>query len=968
MGADSDADWQRRWVDAAGEPARAVLARLPAAALLAADPQRAVDDLRRLVASAGPAIAGPLAAESQALDLLVQLGGVTRSGFDAALRRPELLWEVIAERQHRQVWGRRALARELEAALHGATDDEAQALAMARTKERHYLRLALGDVTGGIGFEGIIAELSDLTDALVQSALGLARAKLAPRFPGAEARFVVLGMGKLGGRELNYSSDIDLVFVYEDLAPEREWGCHEYCQKLGADLIRRLDESGPGGRLFRVDMRLRPEGDRGELALSLRETIDYYYSVGRPWERQALIKARPIAGDLALGERLFGELRPWIYPKEPAWEDLDGTRAMRRRIEERKALNDVKTGAGGIRDIEFLVQFFQLSHGGRIPDLRGRATLPVLRALPDHGLLPRGHARELERHYVFLRVVEHRLQMWEDRQIHEVPPAATARLSLARRCGFAGERALAEFDARLAEVRGRVRALADRHYLRTTRDQDAILALVAQDEIDAGLAEAVLGACGLRDLPRAARNLRAMATEPFFLLARSRTERALAALVPLMLELVRDTPDPDATLENLARIAAAVGGRATFYDLLGGNPKALRLFCDLAGWATYLVNLLGEVPGLPDEIADSLNQPPRRPDMLLREARFLVQGLQDLVPPLRFFQARELAATAVRDLEGWTQAQVSRHLSHLAIAITGVALERAVGERARDWGLPVESYRQTRFAVLGLGKLGSRELSYASDMDVIFVCDPGGTCRRNGKGGDEFWTRVAQDVMRTLGEGRIYEIDPRLRPWGDGSELVPTLDALRRYWSEPRDLWERMAMLRVAHVGGDPSIGMECVDLIRATALLAPLPQSAGADVRDMRRRLEESVAGRDHVKRGRGGYVDHEFIAHFRSFGVPPGDLPPGGAIAETLRRLGELGRIPGAAAEELVAGLGWLRFVEARMRLTAGKAVSSIPTDPAARLELARRCNHTSLADFDAAMHQARETGRRWFEELVR
>jgi len=959
--------WQQVWVDMSGDAARDALARLPQAASRAADPVRAIDDLRRLVAVGGPEVAAHLQADPQALDLLLQLGGVSRHLFDLVLRRPEHFWQVVRERQFRQVWGRRALSGELAAVLSAQTDDEARARVLADLKDHHYLRLALGDVAGGIGFESIIAELSDLTDVLVQAALDLARAKLAARYPDAPARFVIFGMGKLGGRELNYSSDIDLVFIYEDLAAERDWGCHDYCQRLGADLIRRLDESTAVGRLFRVDMRLRPEGDRGELALSLRETIDYYYSVGRPWERQALIKARPIAGDLALGERVLSELRPWIYPKEPAWEDLDGTRTMRRRIEERKALADVKTGAGGIRDIEFLVQFFQLSHGGRIHDLRGRATLPMLRALPDHGLLPRDHARELERHYIFLRVVEHRLQMWEDRQVHDVPSGTAERTALARRCGFAAERPLAAFDARLAEVRGRVRALADLHYLRSTRHQDGVLALLAQDEVDDALVEAVLGGCGLRDLPRAARNLRAMATEPFFLLARSRTERALAALVPLLIELIKQTPDPDATLENLARIAAAVGGRATFYDLLGGSPKVLRLYCDLAGWATYLVNLLGEVPGLPDELADSLNQPARRPDMLLREARFLVQGISDIVPPLRFFQARELAATAVRDLEGWTQAQVQRHLSHLAIAITGVALERAIGERAREWGLPVEGYRQTRFAILGVGKLGSRELSYASDMDVIFVCDVGGTCRRNGRNGEEFWTRVTQDVMRTLGEGRIYEIDPRLRPWGDGSELVVNLEALTRYWSEPRDLWERMAMLRLAHVGGDPTISSECIDLIRGTALLAPLPADAAREVRDMRRRLEESVAGRDHVQRGWGGYVDHEFITHYLSFGVAPADLPPGGAVPDTLRRLAELDRIPTQAATELVTGLEWLRFVEARMRLTAGKAVSSIPTDARERLELARRCDHASVETFDAAMHTARATARRWFDRLI-
>ncbi len=202
---------------------------------------------------------------------------------------------------------------------------------------------------------------------------------------------------------------------------------HERFQRLGRDLIGMLEEPGGGGRLFRVDMRLRPEGDKGELALSLRETVDYYYSIGRPWERQAMIKARPIAGlrrDLGLGTAFVDELRPWVFPQEPEWETLEEARSMRRRIEERAQEANIKTGAGGIRDIEFLVQFFQLCFAGRLPELRGRATLPMLRLVGDRGILPKRHADALEGYYIWLRTVEHRLQMWEDRQEHDLPKAA----------------------------------------------------------------------------------------------------------------------------------------------------------------------------------------------------------------------------------------------------------------------------------------------------------------------------------------------------------------------------------------------------------------------------------------------------------------------------------------------------------------------------------------------------------------
>jgi glutamate-ammonia-ligase adenylyltransferase len=226
---------------------------------------------------------------------------------------------------------------------------------------------------------------------------------------------------------------------------------------------------------------------------------------------------------------------------------------------------------------------------------------------------------------------------------------------------------------------------------------------------------------------------------------------------------------------------------------------------------------------------------------------------------------------------------------------------------------------------------------------------------------------VAQDLMRVLGEGRLYTIDPRLRPWGEQGELVANTAALKLYWQQPKDLWERMAMLRVCHLAGDPTLGNECVSLIRSTAITTPLPANAAQEVRAMRQRLEDSVAGRDHLKRGWGGYVDHEFISHYLSFQVDPAQVPVSGAVVDTLRQLGHLGRLPAEAVKSLVNGLEQLRFIESRMRLTAGKAVSSIPQKTEERGELARRCGFLTLQEFDLALHLARESARRWFNHLV-
>lgn len=968
--------WRDRWLEAAPQ-AQALLDELDRLVPSLPDAVRAEDDLRRYVGVVGGETAAAwLLRDGERLSLLLRLGGVSRYAFDAVLKRPQGLRTVVESAQQREVWGRSRLAShlaavvaELTAGIEAGTapEDESISAAMVRFKEHHYIRITLGDITGRMRFESVVAELSDLVDVLAEAALARARVVLTPKWGQPQLDFAILGMGKLGGRELNYSSDIDLIFLYQDCATE-EWPAHEYAQKLGAALIRILDEPSAAGRLFRVDMRLRPEGDRGELALSMRETSDYYYSAGRSWERQAMIKARPIAGNIDLGKRLLDELRPWIFPKDPQWDELDSTRAMRRRIEERRDTANLKTGAGGIRDIEFLVQFFQLSHGGRLSELRSRSTIPTLRVLSDVGIVDADDVLELDAAYRFLRTVEHRLQMWEDRQLHELPSDAAERTLVARRCGFTGADALGRFDAKVAAVRERVRALADVHYLRDSRVQDAVLALLVQDDADAELIDTVLSPWPFRDRRQAAANLRRMAREPFFLLSRSRTERALAALIPELLPMVAVSPDPDQTLANLARITEAVGGRATFYDLLAQTAGARRLMCDLAGWATYLVNLLGEVPGLADEFVDSINQPLRSPLLLRQEATALVAGIDDMVVPLRFFQARETLAAAVRDLEGLELAQVNHHLSNVAVATINAVLARCIEHRAAEWGLPQINGVPSRFCVLGLGKLGSRALSYASDMDVIFVCDDGGFCADGIRDGETFWTRVAQDCMRILDDGKLYEIDPRLRPWGDQGSLVTAIGTLRQYWSEPRELWERMAMVRMAPIAGDSALAAESVTIARGGALNQKLPGDAIFQVRDMRRRLEESVSGRDHVKRGWGGYVDHEFIAQYFSFGLPSEEIPIGVSIGELLQHLGAIGRIPAAAAAELRRGLIWLRFVEARSRLSAGKAVSSIPTDPEGRLALARRCGNADIASFNLAMHHARAQARAWFETLLK
>ena len=934
------------------------------------DPARAWRDLEQvLTGSSRAAWVRQFSEDPLALDLFLGLGGLSRYGLDVVRQFPGAFAEAVQERQFRQVWGRQVLRMHLTATLEALGSVAARADAVGRFKHAQFLRILLADLDGRMGFPALVSELSDITAVVTQACLDLARQRLARVDPvAADAgalRFAVVAMGKLGARELNYSSDVDLIFLYETATGVDG---HEAAQRLGRELIAVLEQPGDTGRAYRVDLRLRPEGDRGELALGLRETIDYYWSVGRPWERQAMLKAGYLAGDEHLFGRFAAAMSPWIWAADPAPEDLDEARSMRRRIEERARINDVKTGAGGIRDIEFLAQYFQLAYGGRIPDLRVRDTLTALRQLADRALLPRRHADELAEHYIWLRTVEHRLQCWDDRQEHEVPRSDPDRAALAFRCGLREADRLAQFDAEHRRRRARVRELCERHFLGVTHEQDAALAMLVRGEAAPELAATVLAPAGFTDLKRAAADLRRLADEPFFLVSRARTERRLAELLPLLLAQIGLTPDPDQTLQNLVKVVLAVGGRATFYDLLAARPDLMALVVDLSGWSAFLVQLLQDHPGLTDDLFDQLNLARGSSGLLLAEARAVVQGLNDPVPPLAFILARETAITAVHDLQGsWDVEHVGQRLSLVAETVAEVLLARVVQDHARQAGIPMAAGRPTRFAVLGLGKLGGRELSYASDMDVIFVCDGGGQCPKVERDGETFWDRVAQDFSRRLAEGQLYELDPRLRPWGDAGPLVSTVEGLRTYWGQDRDLWERLAMQRLRHLAGDPGLGAEAVAVILGAARGAPLPANAAAQVIAMRQRLAASVAGKDHVKRGPGGYVDVEFIVQFLSLGLPAGSLPATPATLTTLAALAAVGRLPSDAVAPLGEALTRLRFIENRLRLAIGKATSTLPVREHERDILARRCGYVDRAALAADLARLRGTARDWFIRLV-
>ncbi len=431
----SDPDWRTALVLEYGETARTVLAQADALLPELARPELVVRNLQRFLGERAGIDLRSFACDPLALDLLLRLCAASQFGADICRLWPGVFWEIVQDRGFRQVLGRRELTADLIRREKRVSAEEHRIAELIRFQRYHLLRIMLGDIAGSLRFTALVGELSDLTDAIIGGSLRLAEERLAIASGPRSIPFAVLALGKLGSRELNYSSDIDLIFLGGTGVGDASAEARRYLRRLGQSLLDILGGSHPAGRLYRVDLRLRPHGERGEVAMDLAEMLNYYYSIGRGWERQALIKARTCAGDLELGERLLAELDPWIYPRERRGDDLREVRAMRRRIAERAGADDLKGGTGGIRDIEFLVQSCQLAHGGRHPELRRRSTLQALEHLASLGIVSPPDRDRLRHCYIWLRMVEHRLQMWEARQLHALPADPDQRRAFARRCG-----------------------------------------------------------------------------------------------------------------------------------------------------------------------------------------------------------------------------------------------------------------------------------------------------------------------------------------------------------------------------------------------------------------------------------------------------------------------------------------------------------------------------------------------------
>jgi glutamate-ammonia-ligase adenylyltransferase len=897
---------------------------------------------------------------------------------------------------------RSALIDELWATVSSLPEEDDQKLALRRFRRRESLRIGYNDIVRGFPLEVTTQDLSDLADACVEAAVRLARGRAEARFGlaltarGSPVRFVVLGLGKLGGQELNYSSDIDLVFLYEEDGQTqggKSVSNSEFFARMGSDSVRLLAEHTALGIAYRVDMRLRPDGDQGVLAQSLDATLGYYVTRGRTWERQALIKCRPVAGDLALGETFLEAIKPFVYRRYLGAAEITEIKALKRRIEQRTvsagtAEVEVKTGRGGIRDVEFVVQFLQLLHGGEYPEVRHATTIQAIARLEQVGCLSAEERHIMDDTYRFLRQVEHRLQILFDRQTHEMPRDPEAVRTLALRMGYAPASVWEERNGLAARFMTDYRSKTElnrrilNHLLHDAFSGDAgqavdpIVDLVLDPQPSADFIKAVLAPYPFRDHAVAYQNLMALSREDFPFLSHARCRHFLAAIAPRLMESVSRTPDPDMTLTNLEKVSASLGAKAVLWELFNFNPPSLRLYVELCATSQFLSEILINNPGMIDDLVDSLVVDRPLPGAAIKaELAELCKGAEDLAPILWSFRNKEWIRIGTRDILGREPIrEVTRELADVAEAIVTQVARDQWQRKVERFGTPrcAETGRRDRWAILALGKFGGRELNYHSDLDLVFVHEGDGFTigGRKSISNDQFVTEVAQRLLKALGSGSttgpLYSVDARLRPHGASGPLVQTLGSFLAYLERSTQVWERMTLTRARVIFATGGFGQELTDAVRSV-LAGPVNRELVArEVIAMRKKLEASRPRLD-LKRGPGGLADLEFVMQYLLLVHAPRHpelLKPN--FWNALSFLRRRGILSPSIHDELRNAYDFLRTVEARLRLIHNRSVSEIPNSPAELERLARRlCTEGSdpdkaaqafLADAADIMHRTR------------
>ncbi len=815
------------------------------------------------------------------------------------------------------------------------SDEAALHQRLRQLRQRVWLIVTARDLAGSADLAEVTATWSTLAEVCINTALDFHHAGLAARHGeprdenGQPQQMVVVAMGKLGGGELNVSSDIDLIYLYPDEGDTaadddtvKPISNHEFFIRVGRKLTAALGEATADGYVFRVDLRLRPWGESGPFAMGFAMLEDYLVAQGRPWERYAWIKARPLTG--GRHDELMQIVRPFVFRKYLDFGAFAAIRDLhvqiRREVARREMAHNVKLGPGGIREIEFTAQVFQLIRGGQIAALQQRPTLTVLDELAKSGLMTKDAQQELAAAYDFLRRLEHRIQYLDDAQTQLLPDDAESQAMLAEAMGFADHAALL--------------AALDRHRNKVTRHFEQVFAAPQTDQMshpltavccgtaDAATIHALLENAGYEDPDRVLATLDAL-RHGTARLAES-TQLILNALLPPALEVIGSQPDPAITLERFAALVQAIARRSTYLALLAEYPAALRQLVRLLAASPWAAQMITQQPQLLDELIAPQHLM-RVPDWAQLAAQLHAEldahpgDTEAQMDALRRFKRAQTLRLLAQDVAGrLTLEALSDHLSYLADTLLNETL-------ARCWaGLKSRHRDEPRFAVIGYGKLGGKELGYASDLDLVFLYDD------TDERAQETYARLAQRINTWLGTltsaGMLYETDLRLRPDGASGLLVSSTEAFRDYQLNQAWVWEHQALTRARFVCGDAAIGA-VFEALRREVLCLP---------RDTVKLREEVLAMREKMRAGHvnasdlfdlkhdsGGIVDVEFSVQYlvlRQCATHPELADNVGNIA-LLLRAGAAGLIPADLAQAAADAYRELRRQQHAIKLSGAE-----------------------------------------------
>src|SRR6266536_2022222 len=809
-------------------------------------------------------------------------------------------------------------------ALAGDSIAQQDFAALRFWKGREMTRVALRELANVAPLEETTGELSQIAEICLCRVFEFRDAELRQRYGSPKAEFAILALGKLGGGELNHSSDVDLLFLYSEegqLAPHISY--HEFFNRLGNKILETFSTPDPAGSLFRVDLRLRPEGSAGPLARSLESMENYYAGFGETWERIALIKARGIAGSRELAYDFLRLHQPFIYPRTSTPDLLDEIAKIKHRIERyvvgpEKLGRDVKLGRGGIRDIEFIVQTLQLIHGARHPFLQESSMLKALHALRELDLLPHDEVLALDNAYRFLRRVEHRLQIEAEQQTHTVPDEPDPLSRLARSLRFSSA---SDFTAALHARMGSVRPI----FQRIISGSPAQAAKITVEFF--------------KDAKRAEKALRELERGPTSFHVATRTRQIFQRLRPILLDWIAKTADPDATLNQFLRFVESYGLRSLLFELLVTNPKLLELVVKTLDASRFAGDLLIRRPQLLEDITrDPTFDEPRSLAENLRRLESLGANANNL-DPVRAYRQRQLLRIILRETLGLAPpAAVFAELSDLAEACL-VFTARLLG--------------QEQLSIIALGKFGGAEISYGTDLDVLFI-------------GED--VRAAQNLMIAMAqptaEGNIWALDARLRPEGEKGPVVCSLETYESYYGSRAQLWEIQALTRARAISGP--LRNEFMEVAKDAWRRACQDADLFMKIDDMVERIRrERGSGSDFLdlKTGAGGIIEAEFLVQALQMRANIWEQNWERAV-DGLHQSGDLDE---SDVAKLKNSYAFLRRCELVLRRYDNRSISTLPSDPDEERKFAIRLGYTEFDAFRRDYLTARETIHTFYQRLI-